>query len=459
MASSRKRRPAERAAWDLAPRVRAALADAVPAGSRILVGLSGGVDSVVLLDLLRRLGARRRWRLSALHVNHQLQPAAADWARFCRGICREAAVPLRVTRVSVAAGNSLEGAARRARYEALLAQPADFIALAHNRDDQAETVLLHLLRGAGVRGLAGMRPASEPPYAGRSRGATRAPCLLRPLLDVPRADIEQYAAHRRLAWIEDPTNASPDYARNFLRIEVLPVVAGRFPAYREALARAARHAGEAAELLDALARSDWAAAASGAGLSVTAVRSLSPARAKNLLACFLREHGIEVPSADRLEEALRQVTRARRDAAVSVEVGAAELRVHRGVVLLSPRAGPVRGVERVWGGEPALELPELGCVLHMTRRTGAGLSVARLQAAPVTVRSRRGGERLRPHPNGPSRTVKNLLQEMRMPPWQRARVPFIYCGEELVCVPGVAMHGGYRAGPGEPGIVPVCQSC
>lgn len=458
MASSRKPKRAPSATQDLLPRVRAQLAGIVPRGSRILAALSGGIDSVVLLDLLRRLAARGRWRLSALHVNHRLQPQADEWARFCRRLCRTVGVPLRVVKVRVARGKSVEHAARLARYEALLGQPADYVVLAHNQDDQAETVLLHLFRGAGIRGLAGMRMIGDPPLPAADRSAGTTVRLLRPLLDVPRDDIARYAARRKLRWIEDPSNASSEFTRNFLRAEVLPRVAQRFPSYRDALARAARHAAEAAQLLDELAQHDTPGAGNAAALPVAVLRALTPARAKNALSRFLRVHGVEIPSADRLEEAVRQLITARADARVRVDLGTAQLRLHRGAVMVVHDARPARPVTRLWQGEAELDLPELGGTLLMARGHGGGISTARLGAGPVTVRARAGGERLRPQAHGATRTVKNLMQEARMPVWERDRVPFIYCGEELVCVPGLAIASAYRAAAREPCIVPVWRA-
>lgn len=455
MASTRKPTRARSTVRDLLPRLRARLDGIVPRGSRVVVALSGGVDSIVLLDLLRRMAARGRLRLSALHVNHQLQSHAGDWATFCRRFCRASGIPLRVVKVDVASGASVEHAARLARYRALLARPADFVALAHNQDDQAETLLLHLFRGSGIRGLAGMRVVSGPPLPVSASNPVR---MLRPLLDVPREAIARYAAQRKLEWIEDPTNTSSRFTRNFLRAEVLPRVAERFPSYRDALARAARHAAEAVELLDDVARRDIPAGNEHA-LGVAALRALAPLRAKNALSRFLRDHGVEIPSAERLDEVVRQVLTARADARICADLGAAQLRLHRGALVVVPDGmRDVRPVDRVWRGEGKVELPELGGTLVMTLARGGGLSAARLGGAPVTIRTRKGGERLRPRAAGATRTVKNLMQEARMPAWQRDRIPFIYCGDELVCVPGLAMASGFLGKAHEPCIMPVWRA-
>ncbi|MEK7877513.1 MAG: tRNA lysidine(34) synthetase TilS, partial [Pseudomonadota bacterium] len=266
-------------------------------GDRLVAGLSGGVDSIVLLDLLRRLSKKLRFELAALHVNHQINPAAGPWAAFCRAICRQHGIALTVVRVTVPRGNSLEAEARAARYRVFAALPADYVALAHNLDDQAETVLLQLLRGAGVKGLSAM-----PELRGENRltphASRLAPSILRPLLDFPRSEIEAYARSRKLEWIEDESNADVYYDRNFLRHRVLPVIAERYPAYRRTLARASRNLAEAAQMLDQLAAAD--AQDDAGGLGTTALRRLSAARAKNALRHFLARHGVMMPNAARL---------------------------------------------------------------------------------------------------------------------------------------------------------------
>jgi tRNA(Ile)-lysidine synthase len=378
-------------------------------------------------------------------------------------VCRERKVPLTVVKVDVQPGNSLERAAREARHAVLAAQSCDFVALAHNQDDQVETVLLHLFRGTGVRGLAGMRVVSEFPVAAAGR---RAPRLLRPLLDVPRSAIIAYAQHRDLAWVEDPSNSDARFLRNYLRSEVLPRVASRIPAYREAVARAARHAAEAALSLDELAARDagWPAdgASAARSLAVDTLRRLPGARAKNVLRHFLQQHGVEIPSSERLAEALRQLVDAPPDAQVCVDTGAGKmLRRHRGNIVVTARqeraARPSRTAQAsaAWSGERDWALPELGGVLRMQAAKGTGISAAKLRAGRVTLTRRRGGERLRLDERRPRRTVKNLLQELGVPAWERGERPFLYCGEALVWVEGLGVDAAYRAQPGEDSIRPV----
>ena len=230
-------------------------------GDRLVAGLSGGIDSVVMLDLLRRAAAKMRFELAALHVNHQINPAAAKWARFCGAYCRQLGIGLTVVKVNVPREASLEAAARNARYAAFARLPADFVALAHNLDDQAETVLLQLLRGAGVKGVSampalglriedwGLRKISSPLTVETLHPRSH-PSILRPLLDITRAEIEAYARARKLRWVEDDSNADTGFDRNFMRHRLLPVIAERYPAYRKTLARASRNFAEAAVLLD-----------------------------------------------------------------------------------------------------------------------------------------------------------------------------------------------------------------
>ena len=271
------------------------------------------------------------------------------------------------------------------------------------------------------------------------------------MLDVSRADLERYARRRKLEWIDDESNAETHYTRNWLRSDVLPGIAQRVPAYRDTLARAARNAGEAAELLDTLGAIDHEAARSGEGLRVDALRALSPARAKNLLRYAIDARGWRMPDSARLAEALRQALRAKRDARVTVNLGSCELRLHRGVVQLRPtRRGATGDAVITWHGEDEVALP--AGVLAMTRGRGEGMSAQKLERSRVTIRPRRGGECLQPDERRPRRTVKNLLQEAGIPPWQRERLPFIYCGEALACVPGVGIDWRFQAGRGEPSV-------
>lgn len=434
------------------------------------VGLSGGVDSVVLLDLLARIAARRHFSLQALHVNHQLSPNARRWTEFCRALCKGRGIPLRVARVAVRRGNSLEAAARDARYAVFRRQRTDFIALAHNRDDQSETVLLQLLRGGGVKGLAAM-PLVRDLAAGplmrtdvlSSRGAgaaavssIRGPRIFRPLLEASRSEIERYARRRKLAWVEDESNDDTYFPRNFLRHEVLPLIAQKFPAHDAVLARAAGHFAEAAQLLDELAASDGREWLNAGALQVAGLRLLSLPRAKNLLRYFLACCGVAMPGAERVEEALRQALTAKDDAEVCIDLDGCQLRRFAGALhVVFTTVAPERGFSRIWRGESELALPELHGVLSMTRRRGIGISRVRLETGPITIRLRTGGERLQPDCRRPRRSLKNLLQENAVVPWQRERMPLLYCGEVLVWAPGIGIACDFQARPGERSLLPV----
>lgn len=454
---------------DLAARVAARVRSLVRPRDRLLVGLSGGVDSVVLLDTLRRGAHTLGVRIAALHVNHQLSPNAGRWAAFCRDLCHARGIPFRAVKVSVPRGNSVEAAARAARYAALAKEPADCIVLAQHQDDQAETVLLQLLRGAGVKGLAAMPllrgeargERGEVQGLGQARRGTSPPAsrfplrILRPLLDVTRAEILQYAGKRGLKWVEDESNQDIYFQRNYLRHEVLPVIARRFPAYRATLARSAHHLAEASRTLDEVAAADAAGRIVARSLEVDALRRLPSARARNLLRYFLAVHGLSMPTAGHLEEALRQALGARQDARVVVELGDFTLRRHAGRLHVVRSGGaPPAHYEKRWRGEREMALPELDGVLTMEPARGAGISLARLGKRPVTIRVRRGGERLQPDGRRPRRSLKNLLQEARLPPWQRERLPLLYCGEQLVWAAGIGVESAYQAQGGESALRP-----
>lgn len=440
MANSRK------SSFNLSGRVADTLTSIVPRGSSLLLGLSGGVDSVVLLHLLAQISPRFSWNISALHVHHGISAHADSWAAFCTELCAQYSIPLLVERVDInpLRAMGIEAAARQLRHAALARQAVDFIALAHHRDDQAETLLLQLLRGAGVRGASAMQ---------MHKPRKNAPALLRPLLDVERSELEAYAGEHGLHWVEDDSNEDVSYPRNFLRHKVLPVLQQRFPAYRATLARSARHFAEAAELLDELAALDAESAIEGERLSDAALRRLSGARGKNLLRYFLAARGAPIPDATRLEEMLRQLCEAGEGAQIRITWQDWQLRCYQEHAYALPVTLPAADFSIVWQGEAEIALPASHGVLHFERVTGQGLSMARLQQGVVTIRSRHGSEHIKLDAARPRQSLRNLLQQHGVPPWQRELLPLLHCGDELVWVPGVAMSSPYAAQANEPGIL------
>lgn len=440
MANTRK------SSCNLTERVTDALVSLVPSSSSLLLGLSGGVDSVVLLHLLAQISPRFSWQLNALHVHHGISPHADDWSAFCSELCAQHAIPLQIEKVDISPLRDMgvEAAARQLRHAALARQPVDFIVLAHHRDDQAETMLLQLLRGASVRGGSAM-PMLKPGHDG--------PSLLRPLLESDRSELEAYAREHGLRWVEDESNEDVSYPRNFLRHQVLPVLEQCFPAYRTTLARSARYFAEAAELLDALAAQDASVAMEGERLSVVALRQLSVARGKNLLRHFLAARGAPIPDSTRLAEMLRQLCDAREDAQIRVTWRGWQLRCYRAYAYVLPVALPAEDFSIIWQGEAEIILPASHGILGFEPVIGQGISREKLQQGKVEIRSRHGDATIQPGANRPRHSLRNLLQEQGVPPWQRELLPQLYCADELVSVPGVVVAASYQARDNEAGIV------
>ena len=387
----------------------AVLATAKLRGKRVAVGLSGGIDSVVLLHLLHGLAPRFGYRLSATHVNHGLSPNAADWQKFCSSFCLGLGIPFKAMRVTVKRqGRGLEAAAREARRAAMLKLKVDFVAFGHHLDDQAETVLFNLLRGTGLEGASGM------PAIGRLGGKT----LLRPLLEVSRAEIRAYAARHGLGWIEDESNADEALTRNFIRRSVGPLLETRFPRWRENFARAARHF-------------------AGAELD-----------AQRLLRAYLKGKGVRAPSDAKLVEMLKQLG----SASAAIAHDGMVFRRYRSKVFLEKGKSRAPFKPLAWNGESRLALPD--GELRFRRVKGQGIDGALLGKKSFQVRLRSGGERLRIDANRPSRTLKNLFQEAGVPPWERERMPLLFCGDELAWAPGLGVDAKFLSAGSAPGIVP-----
>lgn len=403
--------PARRSSDDrLLQTVMAPLAAATP--SRVLIGYSGGLDSTVLLHLLAR---HAPVPVTAIHVHHGLQAAADGWAEHCARVCAGLGVPLQTVRVRVAVDDPAgpEAAARAARQAAFAEALArgDWLALAHHREDQAETVLLRLLRGSGVDGLAGM--AALAPFA--------AGWCWRPLLGQPRALLRAYAVEHGLRWIEDPHNVDPRYTRSWLRGEILPRLRERHPAVDEALARTAAQAAEARTLLEELATADLAAAGADAQrLPLAPLRALSAPRRRNALRRWLaRPLPPEAALLARVEQALIE---ARADAQPQLAFDGDTLRRYRETLYRLPAlpSPPEAGLSLDWNAS----LPP-GC---------GTVDASGPPPWPLQWRFARGGEALRVAEGGRTRSLRNLWQEAGVPPWERLRTPLLYRGEVLVAV-------------------------
>jgi tRNA(Ile)-lysidine synthase len=415
---------------------------------RIAVALSGGRDSMVLLDALSEIAPASGVALVAVHVHHGLSPNAGAWAEFCAVECQRRGVPLTVHEVVVrrAESASVEAAARDARYRAFEAVDADFVALAHHADDQAETLLLQLMRGAGPHGLAAM-----PVLHTRRVG----PALLRPFLALPDTVIKAYATARGLAWIDDESNADVALKRNFLRHEIAPRLASAFPGYPATLVRAAAHQAEAARLADELAALDSRDAlviddVGGETLdrrAFSALTASAPHRARNLLRWFLHRHGLRAPSASRLAAMHDQLAHAPDDARVRLAHDGVEIGFHRGRIVVHSPAVPSFALP--WRGEARLALPH--GTLEFAPTPGTGLATAVLDRGPIVVRPRAGGERIRLATNRPRQALKRLLQSAGVPAWQRDALPLIWCGDTLAAVPGIGVDVAFAAAAGAPG--------
>jgi len=430
--------------------VAAWVASLPPGHGPVAFALSGGRDSMTLLDAGAAALAAVGRTAVALHVHHGLHADADAWAGACARACESRGVAFASRRVAIARAPraSLEALARDARYEALaalaIANGATTIALAHHQDDQAETLLLQLGRGAGPAGLAAM-----PAESLDERGLR----WCRPLVGVTRADIDAYASARGLAWVDDPSNADVRLRRNAVRARVAPAIAAALPGYPATLARAAAHQADAAALLDALAAIDARAAgfdaASGTLASAT-LAALEPARARNLLRWFLRRRGLPPPSSARLDAMLRQLAGARRDATIELAHAGAIVGRHRGrVAVHDPAPADYR---LAWHGEPAVALPH--GELAFEPAEGRGVD-ARRAGEGLEIRPRRGGERMRLAAGCARRELKSLLRESDLPPWERDALPLVVAGDALVAVPGLGVDADWQAPAGSAGLVPV----
>jgi tRNA(Ile)-lysidine synthase len=389
---------------------------------KLLLAYSGGIDSSVLLHLLYQINKTLPFQLSAQHVHHGLSPNANAWADFCAQACNRLNVPLTITKVKVSnAGFGIEAAAREARYQALKNTTTDYILLAHHQDDQAETFLLQLARGAGVKGLAGMAAVNN--------------AWLRPLLDAPRSALLQYAKQHNLTWIEDESNANIQFDRNFMRHAILPALQKQHPAIQTTISRSAQHMAEANDLLDEIAAQDIAACSNDSQLNLLLLQQFSQARIHNALRWWLAQNACDLPSTVQLKQITQQLFFAKTDAMVKIKVSNSHsLQRYRNYAFLQKNVDAVPAINLLWQGEEVIELPD-GSRLIFTQTLGQGFAINRVPNIKLRIQYRQGGERFRPDLGRPSRSLKTVLQSCEIPPWQRAHLPLIFMDETLVLIP------------------------
>jgi tRNA(Ile)-lysidine synthase len=415
---------------------------------KLLLAYSGGLDSSVLLHLLVQVNKTLPFQLSAQHVHHGLSTNADAWADFCVSTCKQLNVPIVISTVKVEnAGLGIEAAARAARYQALQKSEANFMLLAHHQDDQAETFLLQLARGAGVKGLAGMAVASGK--------------LLRPLLDAPRRALLDYAKQHRLTWIEDESNADTKFDRNFMRHEILPVLAKQYPAIRQTISRSAQHMAEANDLLDEIAEQDVKICINSQQLNLQLLQSLSQARIHNALRWWLVQNDCNLPSAAQLQQITQQLFAAKTDAMVKIKVSDSHtLQRYRDCAFLQQNVEAVPVINLLWQGEDVMQLPD-GSRLVFSQTLGQGFALNRVPNIKLRIQYRQGGERFRPDLGRPSRSLKTVLQTCEIAPWQRAQLPLIFMDETLVIIPRAMIpnlgadclvDASYQAEPNEMGL-------
>jgi tRNA(Ile)-lysidine synthase len=427
--------------------ILARVSTSTPADETVLsiaVAYSGGLDSSVLLHLAHDYAKTKGIALHAFHVHHGLSPNADQWLAHCERECASLGVPFDARRVELQDMDmhGVEQAARIARYAALgqlcRAHEARLLLTGHHQDDQAETVLLQLLRGSGVAGLSGMEVCNRAP------DLMGDPDILlgRPLLTVARAELEDVVKQRGISHVEDESNHDPRYARNALRQKIMPVLAEYFPGFQRRVVRSALHAQSAQHLLTELAAQDYACCAVDDCIDIDSLRQLDEIRVTNVLRHWFAARGLRMPSTAWIDELRVQLFEAKDDARIRVTHADCEIRRHRGRIFITPRRDDEREfgpVEFTWRGENKIYFAEHCGSLEFI--TGAeGVPVEWLLGLQLLLRRREGGERLKRAANRPRRSLKHHYQALGIPAWERDLLPLVFAGGQLLFAAGIGMN-------------------
>jgi len=423
-------------------------------GKRVWLAFSGGVDSHVLLHILATSQHPELTNIGAIYIDHGLQKQSSDWAKHCADICADLDVDFQCLTVEVANIEKLgmEAAARAARYQAMqdFLSDSDVLLTAQHQHDQAETLFLQLLRGAGPKGLAAMGRCS-------SLGQLD---LIRPLLDISQQDILSYAHQYELSWIEDPSNTDTRWSRNYLRHNVWPIIEQRWPQAATTLSRSAQHCAEASELLAELAEQDMLLldiTTESPSLPIEPLMTLSSARQRNLLRHVIELKKLNMPSATVLQCVIDEVCLAAQDCEPLVSWLGVEVRRFQNRLYFMPPLKP---------HQPDYSIPFKDCSdislqnchsVGWKISVGEGLPFAKIEKG-LRVGFRQGGERIQLHGQSHHKSLKHLFQQWHIPPWKRDRIPLIFCKDKLVAIVGYGVSEGYAVSSGEQGYLPTLKS-
>jgi tRNA(Ile)-lysidine synthase len=418
----------------------------------IAIALSGGLDSSALLHIAHDYARANGIALFAFHIHHGISPNADSWLAHCERVCADLGITFEARRVTLQgkAATGTEEAARKSRYAALGAlcreHAVKLLLTAHHQDDQAETVLLQLLRGSGTAGLSGMDTANAAPELLGNPELVMA----RPMLAASRKQLGAYVAASGIAYIDDESNDDPRFARNALRHQVMPALALAFPGFQQRFARSAQHAQSAQRLLIELAAQDLAACLDGDCIDIGQLRLLSADRSYNLLRYWFGTRNLRMPSTAWLAQMLTQLLEARSDAQLLVTHPDCHVRRHRDRLYLTPRLAELSGTRDdgddgrpgqsfVWQGEAQIAFPAYGGVLYFESTAEEGIDAAWLGGQALTIDFRKGGERLKLAPNRPTRSLKYHYQACDVPAWERERLPLVSAAKQLLFAAGIGM--------------------
>ena len=413
------------------------------ANLEILLGFSGGLDSCVLLHLLANMQTQLDFKLKAIHVHHGISPYADDWLNFCKQKCKLLDIEFDAVKVKINKKGSLgiEGEARELRYEAIKKKQKDIVALGHHQNDQAETLMLQLLRGSGLKGLAGM------PEFDKKRK------FWRPMLNIKKELLEKYASENGIKYIKDESNEDINFDRNFIRKKVLPLIESRYPASIETISRSASNISEGYHLNKLLALDDSKNVMSddGSYLLISDLNKLPNLRAINLIRWWLSFNGLLMPSKKNVEELFRQVKLIKKDTSLNLKISNdRSIRAFGNKLFIVSMKNNLPSYRFKWAGQDEIELPNKS-KLHFVKTKKGGLSLSKLGVNTLDIKGRTGGEKLKPLPDQPSRSLKYLFQKADIPHWERDQFPLVYANEKLVAVPNLGVQFEYQSKIGEVG--------